>query len=345
MSSPRIGYLTHTLALREQSHRRVTLVAIGLLMVLGTSPVYVHHLFALGALRVLAGFDHWGAICINALHLLLLPVHRFSHVVIVAGVIYAAWDRFRAWRAVRTTLGLLEQRALAPGETYWLAASAVGLDPRCLRVVCGLPNPAFTAGLLTPRVYVAEELSERLTREQLEAVLAHEGEHVARRDPLRLFLLRLLGCLLFWIPALKRLADDVRDEAEVRADDVAVRGSPLVLASAILVISSWGAAPTTPPGAVGFHRDDLLERRVRRLAGEEAPVRSHLTRRSVIGAAFALSLVWLSGAVMAHPLSAHGLHAATPHCQHHGESAFKHLFCLGSPLSQARLATCPHQHS
>jgi Zn-dependent protease with chaperone function len=344
MNSPQFSHLTRTLALREQSRRRVTLVAMSMLLVLSTSPVYVHHIFALGAPQILAGLDHWGALCITALHLLLLPVHRFFHIIILAGVSYAAWDRFSAWRAVRTTLRLLEQRAITPGERFWRAASAVGLEPRCVRVVVGLPNPAFTVGLLAPRVYLAEELADRLTLGELEAVLAHEGEHVARRDPLRLFLLRLLGCTLFWIPALRRLADDVRDEAEVRADDVAVRGAPLILASAILAISSWRATPPTPRSAVGFHRDDLLERRVRRLAGEEAPVRSHLTRRSIFGAAVALSLVWTSGVVMAHPLSSHASHVVGGlHCQHHGESALKHLFCLGSPLSRTLLTACPHR--
>jgi Zn-dependent protease with chaperone function len=338
-----LDHLTRTLALREQRHRRVTLVAMGILLVLGTSPVYVHHVAAHSTHELLAGLDHLGTLCITALHLLLLPVHRFSHIIILAGVLYAAWDRLRAWRAVRGTLGPLEQQEPVSGDRFWRAASAVGLDPRRIRVVEGLPNPAFTVGLISPRVYLAGEMATHLAPEQLEAVMAHEGEHVARRDPLRLFLLRLLACTLFWIPAFRRLADDVRDEAEVRADDAAARGRPLVLASAILAISSWGASPPTPTSAVGFHRDDLLERRVRRLAGEETPVRSHLTRRSVLGAAAALSLVWASGLVVAHPLPSAEHHVAgTEHCRHRGESAFEHLFCLGSPFSRSRLATCPH---
>jgi Zn-dependent protease with chaperone function len=336
--------LTRTPAVREHARHRVTLVAIGLLLILGTSPVYVHHLFSLGGAQLLAGMDHLGALCLTALHLLLQPVHRLFHVVIVAGVAYAVWDRLRAWRSLRRTLSLLEQRAPAAGDHFWHACTEAAVNPRRVRVVAGLPNPAFSVGLLAPRIYLAEELGQRLTPDQLRAVITHEGAHVRRHDPLRHFLLRLLACTLFWIPALRRLEEDVRDEAEVLADDFAAGAQPFVLASAILALADWSSTLDRRALAVGFQRDELLERRIRRLAGEKIPVRSHVTRRSVVSAAFALSLVWSSGVLMAHPLpnAAHASGVA-PHCDHHGESAFMHLFCLGSPFTRARHHDCPHR--
>ena len=108
---------------------------------------------------------------------------------------------------------------------------------------------------------------------ELNAVLAHEQAHVVRRDPLRLAALRFLACTLFWLPALRRLADDVTDEAEIAADDIAAGDQPLVLASAILRVASWRdlrAGPLGAIGATGFTCRDLLERRIRRLAGEPA---------------------------------------------------------------------------
>ena len=71
-------------------------------------------------------------------------------------------------------------------------------------VVSGLPNPAFTVGWFHPMVYVAAELAEWLTSDELAAVLAHERAHLGRRDPLRLSVLRFLGRTLFWLPALHR---------------------------------------------------------------------------------------------------------------------------------------------
>lgn len=343
MTARRSDRARRALARGEHSRRRITVLAIALLLAFGTSPVYVTHVFESSAAQVLAGMDHLGALCLTALHLLLQPVHHALRVLVLAGLAWALWDRLHAWCSARATLERLEQRQPSAGDPFWRAATAVGADPRGVRIVAGLPNPAFTAGLLAPRVYLAEELAVRLTPEQLEAVIAHEAAHASRRDPLRLFLLRLLRNTLFWMPALARLADDVADDAEVRADDVAARGRPLVLASAILAISAWGMRRATPAGAVGFERDALLEHRIRRLAGEDMPARSHVTRRSVAGAALALSLVWASGGIMAHPLPAPDSHTGSAtHCSHDGESAVAHLFCLGRPFSGNVADTCPH---
>lgn len=342
MSGSRDSAVRRALQQREQSRRRLTLLTIGVLIVLGTSPVYAHHLFALGGARLLAGLDHLGALCMTALHLLLLPVHNALHVVILAGVSYAIWDRARAWRALRRSVEPLELRSPAVGDPFWRAAGAAGVDVHRVWVVRGLPNPAFTIGLLAPRIVLAEELARRLTPSQLVAVIAHEAAHVNRRDPLRLFLLRLLACTLFWIPALGKLERDAQDEAEVLADDAAARENPLELAAAILALASWRDRRQVPALGVGFQRDELLDRRVRRLAGEDVPARSHVTRRSVLAATFALGVVWSTGVVMAHPLPAQSAHAPA-HCAHHGGSAFAHLFCLGSPFTRSLHPDCPHR--
>lgn len=341
MQTTGLGPVAATLALREQSHRRLTLLAIASLLLLSTSPVLGHHL-PLAADELLAGVDHVGALCLTALHLLLEPIHHLFHLVIIAGLAYAVWDRLSAWRRTRRTLQALETRVPAPAGFLWRAATDAGLDPRCVRVATGLPNPAFTVGLLRPRVYVAEALAGYLEHAELVAVLAHERAHVERRDPLRLSLLRALACSLFWIPALRRLADDVADEAEVRADDAAAVGRPVVLASAILRLAQWPTVHASV-NAVGFNQPDLLDRRIRRLIGQEPPVRSHVTRRSLAAAAGALALVWASGLSAVHPLPATSPILHERHCDHRGEWAIAHLFCRGARLTPAPGA-CPHQH-
>jgi hypothetical protein len=271
-------------------------------------------------------------------------VHRGVHIAIVGGLVYAAWNRYRAWRILRGSLELLDSRPAGPGDPYWAAATAVGVNPKILRVVQGLPNPAFTVGFLAPRIYVSEALAEHLEEDELAALIAHEGAHVARRDPLRLSFFRALACALFWLPALRRLADDLSDEAELAADAVAARGRPLVLASAILGVARWSsveASPAVSTVAVGFVRNRLLECRVRRLAGEATPARTHVTRRSLLGAAAALVVVWTSGMIMAHPLPAHAEDAHVRHCDHRQRPAFAHLFCMGSPFAPMH-GECPH---
>ena len=326
---------------REEAHRRTLLLAIGTLLLFSVSPLFGHH-FAEGLEQGLRGQDHLGAMCLIALHAILRPVHLLFHVLVVAGVLYASYDRLRAALRVRRTLSSLHTTEPVEGDRFWSAARAARLDPERLRVVRGLPNPAFTAGWFRPRVFVAEAVADRLSPDELQALLAHEGAHVDRRDPMRLSLLRFLALTLFWLPALRRLADDIADEAEIQADDRAAREQPLALASAILSLASWRTAGPAWGEGVGFaQRTDLLDRRIRRLAGEEPAPVSRLTRRSVVGAMLALALVGASGAIMSHPLPVDHLAHPSNHCGHPGDSPFGHLFCRwGVPPQAGRL--CPH---
>lgn len=334
---------------REQAQRRALLISIGALILLSVSPVFGHHL-AQGAGTLLQGTDRIGEICLVALHLLLAPVHELFHLMLVAGLAYASWEGWRAWRRGHRLLTPLEAMSRPPDAEFLAAAADARLDPRTLRVVDGLPNPAFTVGWLWPRVYVAAQLAQCLTRDQLSAVLAHEGAHVARRDPLRLSVFRFFARTLFWIPALRRLADDAADDAEVQADDQAAGDRPLVLASAILSVAQWMPSGPRIAGTTGFTCHDMLERRVRRLAGEDIHVRTHVTWRSLAGAAAALVLLWTSGVIVAHPLHGQTTHAAVadgPHagdCEHHEGLAILHLFCDGLAVGSAP-APCPHARS
>lgn len=322
----------------ETTHRAHLLLAISTLIILGTSPVFWHHLPFFGP-GFLLGTDHLGAICLTALRLLLAPVHQGFHLILIAGIGYAVLDRWRAWRRVRVALAPLEVVLAMPNDTFWRAAEKAGLDPRRIQIIEGLPNPAFTAGFFSPRVYLARELEEFLPTEELEAVIAHEAAHVCRLDPLRLSTLRFLAFTLFWIPALRKLADDMCDETEVLADDAAQGGRPLVIASAILRLADWRSL-NRGAAAIGFHRSDLLDRRIRRLAGEDTHTGSHVTRRSIVSAFAALTLVWTSGLLMAHPLAS-GHPGMREHCKHAGVLPYTHLFCVGFHFSEP-VSGCPH---
>lgn len=355
------NYLAARLHRREQSHRRTVLLGIGALIVLSTSPVFGHHL-ASKAEVLLAGRDHVFNLCLIALHALFAPVHGLFHVLLAAGVAYAIAGRVRAALRSRQTLGALQtSEPVGDDDPFVAAARRAGVVPEAIRVVRGLPVPAFTVGWLRPRIYIAADLPGQLTIDELTAVIAHEGAHAARRDPLRLSLLRFLGETLFYIPALRRLADDMADEAEIAADDIAASGrgtDAVTLASAIIRLAEWTSlhaveARAMPADAVGFHRANLLERRIRRLVGEDTPVGTHVTARSLGGAVAALTLVWVSGLIMAHPLAAGtlppaeaemmtGQHAPIPdHCRHRGGLAISHLFCLGF-AHHVDGSHCPH---
>lgn len=335
----------------EAWRSRAVLIAMALLIVISTSPVFGHHV-ASSAGSIMGVRDHVLGVCLVALHLILSPVHSFFHLLVLGGFLYAIADRVRASRRLGSALRSVRWTTPLEGSALDRATRSAGLRPEDVRIVEGLPSPAFTAGFFRPRIYVAHGLEALLSAEQIGAVVAHEAAHVRRRDPLRLSALRFLGCTLFYLPALRRLADDVADDAEIAADDAAAHAAAcedvpgdraITLASALVEIArrwpSTSSAQLAVPavGVTGTRGDDLLDRRVRRLLGEHVPVHTHVTRRSLGAAGVVLAGVWLSGVIMAHPLPA----AGGSHCDHQGLSALSHLFCQGEH-GVFRGQRCPH---
>jgi len=307
--------------MRENTHRRVLLASATTLLIFATLPTLAHHL-PVRLAEPLPGAQHLWGFCLVALGEILDPVHHLFHMALAIGLAYAFWDRFRALRTLRSVLIDLDAEVPGKNGSVWNAAIAAGIDPTDVRVVAGLPNPAFTVGTFSPRIYVASDLGARLSTEELAMVLSHEAAHVRRRDPLRLSVYRFLSCTFFWIPALRCLSDDIADEAEIEADDAAGTNAPLVLASAILNLADCDASPVA--ATVAFQNPDLLQRRIRRLAGEETALPSRLTRRSIAGACLSVALVVASG------LAAEQGPGGPSHCKHAHNFPFAHLLCTSA---------------
>ena len=322
---------------REQRHRRVLLMGIASLIVMSTTPVFGHHLLPEPA--SLASLQHLGVLCVRAVRGMLAPLHDGFHWIILAGVAVALIDRLRAVRMLRRVLRGLSARVPEGDSVLSVAARRAGIAPDRVRVLDASPNPAFTTGFVHPRIYVARAVAETLEAEELVALLAHEAEHVRRRDPLRLSVMRALAFTLFWIPALRRLSSDLADEAEVLADDAAVaRVGDVVLASALVKVAAWPAQRIS--AAPGFAQQDILDRRVRRLLGEPVVIGTHLTWRSLSLALLALMLVWSSGLAALEPARTD---AVAAHCEHEGAFPLRHLFCLRAHQPRAG-HDCGHAH-
>lgn len=141
----------------------------------------------------------------------------------VAVLLLALRSAFGQLRASRRFL-----RGLGP------LATATG--PHGARVYEGSAPQAFCTGLLRPRVYVSTGALAQLSREELDAVLAHEAHHARLRDPLRVLFARVLSDALFFLPGVRQLGNRYGALAEMAADQASVRaaGDRAPLASALL---------------------------------------------------------------------------------------------------------------
>jgi beta-lactamase regulating signal transducer with metallopeptidase domain len=117
-----------------------------------------------------------------------------------------------------------------------------------------------------------------LTREELEAVLAHELGHVRRWDYACNLLQTALETLLFFHPAVWWLSGTVRDRREVCCDEIAVRScsDPVIYAQTLLRLEEQKTREMELAVALKGRKGSLL-RRVENVLGGAEPMEHRMT--------------------------------------------------------------------
>ena len=139
---------------------------------------------------------------------------------------------------------------------------------------------ALTYGLRRPTLVLSTWMVERFDRRELEAVLAHELAHIARRDYLVLWLGMICRDAFCYLPTSWIAYRQLQSEKEVACDDLAIgiTQSSLGLASALVKV--WQQAIVAPPPSLAqslAEANDVIEGRITRLL--DTP-QSMLSRRS-----------------------------------------------------------------
>ena len=154
-----------------------------------------------------------------------------------------------------------------------------------------------TARLFKPVIWMPVSLLTRAPARQVEALLAHELAHIARRDWLWNGVQCVVEALLFFHPAVWWLGGRIRQEREHACDDLAVAacGDAVALAEALADLERRraGAANLLVAAAGG----SLLQR-VRRLLVDQ-PSRRRWAALAVVGALGAGSVLLLTEIGMA----------------------------------------------
>ena len=262
---------------------------------------------------------HFFRFCFAALVQIDPVLHGLPVLAISGGMLYALIRRARLVRRGWALVRQLPSRRPESKEPLFDIAARHGALLRT-RVLCGESrNPAFTAGLLSPRIYLAEALLDRLSERELEAVLLHELHHCRRRDPLRGILASAIGDVFFWIPLVRDTIMHFRVRTEFAADDAARGLGDLVVAEAILKTATMGSAAV--PSAARFAAPELLDRRVERLLGDTSAERLPPPRSRVVAlSALAIGTFWLLGVASsaAHAAHVHAFEDVCPHVHEHG---------------------------
>jgi Zn-dependent protease with chaperone function len=147
------------------------------------------------------------------------------------GVGLAIWRGVRSWAATRSLL------------RDWLAsATPIKLDR--LDVPTFVLQHSFpiiaVVGAIRPRLFIASQVFESLSEEELTAAIAHEYGHLAARDNFKRSIMRVSRGALLIIPCGRSLDRAWSDASESAADEYAAQQSSLValnLASALVRIA------------------------------------------------------------------------------------------------------------
>jgi Zn-dependent protease with chaperone function len=168
-----------------------------------------------------------------------------------------------------------------------------------VRCIVGDVPIAFCAGALRPEIYFSESLADELDDRELDAVLLHEHHHQREREPMVRAACEAAAQVLFFFPLARWLSRRRIEDAELRADQAAVRrvGSRPVAAA----LRTLGAGlPSAAPFA------GVAELRVAQLLGDPLPAQrppARVVAASLIGLPFALAvggaLVQIAGRLLA----------------------------------------------
>lgn len=185
----------------------------------------------------------------------------------VIGIALALWRGIAAWLATK--------RLVDDWKTHSETITLENLPVPAYRIKHPFPVVAVV-GVLRPRLFIANQIFDSLNSDELAAVIAHETAHVASRDNLKHWLMRICRDVLVIVPS-KRLLDKEWSEAiELAADEEAASGkkdaTALDLAQALIKIARLipkGLKPTMPAGAFliggGAESANGLTRRITRL--------------------------------------------------------------------------------
>lgn len=225
---------------------------------------------------------------------------------LAVGLAYAMIDRLRLARDVSRLITSNAVRRTLPEERFGRLAREFGVESHVRILVDRARHPAFTAGVVRPRIYMSDLLQQTLSAAELRAVFRHELHHYQRCDPLRFAVLRFAAKTFFWLPLIGLLVEDLMEEAEIMADDFAASpadgSDPLDVASALIKIGRGAPLAATP--AIGGFK--LVERRVRRLLDEPAGAKQTvLAPRQILLSLFAVLAVWIAATFS--PVSVHGM--------------------------------------
>lgn len=150
-------------------------------------------------------------------------------------------------------------------------ALTLGLTRKIEIVISEKVQSAITIGMLKPVILLPLAAVNRLTTEQMEAVLIHELAHIKRNDYFKNLLHSLIEQIMFFNPFIRIISEKIREERENACDDFVMlkQYPPAVYADALLRLARFSSNGFVM--AAANNGQPLLARIKRMLHPQELP--------------------------------------------------------------------------
>jgi beta-lactamase regulating signal transducer with metallopeptidase domain len=158
-----------------------------------------------------------------------------------------------------------------------------------------LVHAPLTVGWLKPLILLPIGFVNQLSVAEVEAVLAHELAHIARRDWFFNLLQAFIETLFYYHPAVWWISQVIHRERENACDDaaLAITGNPIAFAKALVQVQELATPAPALAMALGGKRRTLLER-VRRILNQ-APQQQHQVMEKITATVILVALLALVG--------------------------------------------------
>jgi len=223
-------------------------------------------------------------------------------------VIVAVWLSGFLFFLLRLVTGLhyvhrLRRRQTQPAPVFWQEhlrdlTTRIGYSRPVVLLESALVHAPMALGFFKPLILLPIGIANQLSTAEVEAVLAHELAHLARRDWLFNLLQMFVEAVFYFHPAVWWMAATIRAERENCCDDVAVglTGNRLTYAKTLAHLQTLARpAPAHVPvlglsgSATLLRRRPLLLERIKRILHQPQPPTTAMEKTIVVALLAALA--------------------------------------------------------
>ena len=154
------------------------------------------------------------------------PSHVLSYTlfaVALIGMLLGSGSLVGQWYRTRHTIRTLYRLPRPVDDPEWTSLlSSLRLEGR-VDLIEAVKPIAFCYGWFRPRICISTGVVTRLSKSETRALLLHERHHLARRDPLKTAISRVLASAFFFLPVVRALQKQYILAKEIEADDYVLR--------------------------------------------------------------------------------------------------------------------------